>query len=133
MEEKIIVVCALIEKDNKILIARRSEGDSSVYGKWEFPGGKVEKGEDEFKAIEREIKEEFNIDVKATNYITNTVCVYPNKIVDLRLYKCKYISGDIFLTAHFQYKFISLSNLLYYDLCPADMSLANYLVNNYKL
>ena len=62
-----------------------------------------------------------------------TVCVYPNKIVDLRLYKCKYISGDIFLTAHFQYKFISLSNLLDYDLCPADMSLANYLVNNYKL
>ena len=51
------VVAALIEKEDKILIARRSTGDENVFGKWEFPGGKVEPDEDDFSAIEREIKE----------------------------------------------------------------------------
>lgn len=36
------VVAALIIKENKVLIAKRSTGDLNVYGKWEFPGGKVE-------------------------------------------------------------------------------------------
>ena len=37
------VVAALIENDNKFLLARRSTGDINVFGKWEFPGGKVER------------------------------------------------------------------------------------------
>lgn len=52
------VVAALIEKDNKVLIAKRSTGDPNVYDKWEFPGGKVELNEYEFLTIEREIFEE---------------------------------------------------------------------------
>ena len=52
------VVAALIEKDNKVLIAKRSTGDPNVYGKWEFPGGKMEEGETEEQAIIREIREE---------------------------------------------------------------------------
>lgn len=41
----ITVVAALIEKNGKYLIAKRSTGDSNVLGKWEFPGGKVEPNE----------------------------------------------------------------------------------------
>ena len=48
----ITVVAALIKKDNKILLAKRSTGDPNVFGKWEFPGGKVENNENEFEAIE---------------------------------------------------------------------------------
>ena len=59
------VVAALIEKENKILIAKRSTGDPNVLGKWEFPGGKVEPNEDEMHAIEREILEEFELEIKA--------------------------------------------------------------------
>ena len=44
------VVAALIEKDDKVFIARRSTGDPNVLGKWEFPGGKVEPDEDELFA-----------------------------------------------------------------------------------
>ena len=61
----IIVVAALIEKNNKYLIAKRSTGDPNVLGKWEFPGGKVNPNEDEKHAIEREIKEEFELEIKA--------------------------------------------------------------------
>ena len=49
------VVAALIMRDDKVLIARRSTGDENVIDKWEFPGGKVEQGADEAHAIEREI------------------------------------------------------------------------------
>lgn len=121
------VVAALIEKDNKYLIAKRSTGDPNVLGKWEFPGGKVETNEDEMKAIEREIYEEFELTVEAVNFIVNNVCEYPNKIVDLRLYKCKYIKGDFRLHDHSEYRWVETRELLNYDLAPADIPLAEYL------
>ena len=51
----IVVVAALIKKDDKILIAKRATGDENVLGKWELPGGKVEINESEAHSIEREI------------------------------------------------------------------------------
>ena len=122
----IVVVAALIIKNNKVLIARRSTGDPNVIGKWEFPGGKVEKNENEYDAIEREIKEEFELNIKAKKYLTNSICNYPNKIVDLRLYSCEYISGKFNLHDHSEYKWVSPKALLDYDLAPADITLAEF-------
>ncbi|HHX68431.1 MAG TPA: NUDIX domain-containing protein, partial [Gallicola sp.] len=51
----IVVVAALIEKDECVLIARRSTGDDNLKGKWEFPGGKVNKDETKQSALKREI------------------------------------------------------------------------------
>jgi len=130
MSKIIKVVAALIEKDSEVLIARRSTGDTLLLGKWEFPGGKVEDGEEEPKAIEREIKEEFELDVTAKKFLINNVCEYPNKVVDLRLYLCSYISGTFNLHDHFEYKFIKKEDLLKYDLCPADIPLAKYVMEN---
>ena len=120
------VVAALIEDDNKVLLARRSTGDINVLGKWEFPGGKVEQDENELEAIEREIKEEFELTIKATEFITNNVCEYPTKVVDLRLYKCDYVSGEFNLHDHSEYKWVDKEELLEYDLAPADIPLAEY-------
>lgn len=120
------VVAALIEKDNKVLIAKRLTGDPNVFGKWEFPGGKVEQGENEFKAIEREIKEEFELEIRAKEFLVNNICEYPNKVVDLRLYSCDYISGEFNLHDHSEYKWVAKTNLLEYDLAPADIPLAEY-------
>ena len=120
------VVAALIEKDNKALIAKRSTGDPNVIGKWEFPGGKVELGEDEFKAIEREIKEEFELDIKAKKFLNNNICEYPTKTVDLRLYSCDYVDGKFNLHDHSEYKWVTKDDLLDYDLAPADIPLAEY-------
>lgn len=120
------VVAALIENYNKVLLARRSTGDINVLGKWEFPGGKVEQDENEFDAIEREIKEEFELTIKAKEFITNNVCEYPTKVVDLRLYKCDYVSGEFNLHDHSEYKWVDKEELLEYDLAPADIPLAEY-------
>ncbi len=120
------VVAALIKKDNKILIAKRATGDEEVMGKWEFPGGKVEAGETEEKAIEREINEEFEVTVKTKQFLANNICKYPNKIVDLRLYECEYIKGEFKMHSHLEFKWIDSKDLLKYDLAPADKQLAQY-------
>lgn len=122
------VVAALIEKDNKVLIARRSTGDPNVLGKWEFPGGKVEQNEDELYAIEREIREEFELEIKAKKFLINNVCEYPCKTVDLRLYSCDYVTGEFKLHDHSEIAWVSKEALLKYDLAPADIPLAKYLV-----
>lgn len=126
----IVVVAALIKKDGKFLIAKRSTGDRNMLGKWEFPGGKVDKEENEEHAIEREIKEEFELDIKARKFLINNVCKYPFKTIDLRLYECEYIKGDFKLHAHSEYRFISKDEILNYDLCPADVPLAKYIKEN---
>ena len=122
----IFVVAALIKKDDKILIAKRTTGDEQLIGKWEFPGGKIEPGETELQAIEREIYEEFEIKIKDKKFIINNLCEYPNKTVDLRLYECDYITGDLKLHEHSEYKWVNKSEFLNYDLATADIPLAQH-------
>lgn len=124
----ITVVAALIEKNGKFLIARRSTGGEESLGKWEFPGGKVEPNEDEKSAIEREIYEEFELKVKAIKFLDNNICEYPTRTIDLRLYECKYVSGEFKLHDHYEYKYVDKSELLSYELCPADIPLAKYVM-----
>ena len=122
----ITVVAALIKKDNKYLIARRSTGSKDVLGKWEFPGGKVEKDETEEKALEREIKEEFEMDIKVLKFLVNSICEYPDKRIDLRLYECDYKDGNFLLHDHSEYRFVDKKEIIEFDLCPADIPLAKY-------
>lgn len=129
----ITVVAALIKKDGKILIAKRATGDENTLGKWEFPGGKVEQNESEECAIEREIKEEFEMNIKAKRFIINNVCEYPSRTIDLRLYECEYVSGEFKLHDHFDSAWVELDELLEYDLAKADIPLAEFLISKQKI
>ncbi len=121
----LIVVAALIKKEDKILLARRSTGDVSVLGKWEFPGGKLNSGETEEQAIEREIFEEFELKVKATKFLTHTIYTDLLKTIDLKLYECQYLDGQICLHDHYEYQWVTKKDLLQFDLAPADLFLVN--------
>ena len=124
----ITVVAALLHKDNKVLIAKRKS--NSNFGKWEFPGGKVELDETEKQAIEREILEEFELFIKANKFIVNNIHEYPEKVIDLRLYECEYLKGDFKLHDHSEYKWVNIKDLLEYDLAEADIPLVLYLQKN---
>ncbi len=72
MSEKpllLVVACALVDADRRVLIAQRPEG-KSMGGLWEFPGGKVESGETPEDALLRELEEELGISTK-------TACLAP--------------------------------------------------------
>ena len=124
MNERITTAGVAI-RSNMVLVAHRTEG-GALSGKWEFPGGKVESGENEYQAIEREIKEEFELNIHAKSFLTNNVFQYPTKTVDLRLYSCEYVSGNFKLHDHSEYKYIDKSELLNYELAPADIPLARF-------
>ena len=59
----LVVACALVDVDHRVLIAQRPEG-KSMAGLWEFPGGKIENGESPEDALTRELMEELSIETK---------------------------------------------------------------------
>ncbi len=124
------VVCALIMKDGKCLIARRSK-DDHLKGRWEFPGGRRVGLEDEKKTLQRAFDEVLKINVDIKDYLTHSICEYPGHIVDLKLYECNYISGDFNLTIHSEYKWVNIEELLDYDLADADVVLSKFLIKKY--
>lgn len=63
MKFVLVVACALIDADGRVLLARRPEG-KTLAGLWEFPGGKIETGERPEEALIRELREELGIEVK---------------------------------------------------------------------
>jgi 8-oxo-dGTP diphosphatase len=72
------VVAAVIERDGRILIGQRRQGDSHG-GKWEFPGGKLETREDPRGALARELREELGIESEIGSELTRYEYAYPGK------------------------------------------------------
>lgn len=100
MSKKIInVVAAAIEKDGKFFCAQRPEG-KSLGGFWEFPGGKLEKGESPEQALIREIKEELNSEIQIISYINEASYDYDFGTVVMKTYHAKLISGNLELLEH---------------------------------
>ena len=60
----LVVACALVDQDGRVLITQRPEG-KPLAGLWEFPGGKVEAGETPEETLIRELHEELGIETKA--------------------------------------------------------------------
>lgn len=114
------VVCAIIIYNNKILITQRSE-TMKLPLKWEFPGGKIEEGENETQALTREIREELNIEILPQKQISSHIHDYGSFKINLIAYISKYISGEIKLLEHKNYMYVDLDELKNYDLAEADL------------
>ena len=86
------VVCAIIEKESKILIAK-NKPERPLGGLWEFPRGKVKSGEINYEAIQREIKEELNIKIKPILELGSLTFKFQVMEIELIAIQCEYISG----------------------------------------
>jgi 8-oxo-dGTP diphosphatase len=116
----ITVLCAIIRINNKILVAQRSE-KMKLPLKWEFPGGKLEENEKEIDCIKREIKEEINIEIEILRRLSSSEYDYGTLKIKLIPYLANYISGDIQLSDHNDYKLLDKSELLNLDWAEADI------------
>jgi 8-oxo-dGTP diphosphatase len=114
------VVCAITEQDGKVLITQRSSQMAQPL-LWEFPGGKIDAGESETDALVREIKEELNLLILPQQRLTPVTHTYSSKSIELIPYTCKLLSGEIILTEHMAYSWVSIDELLHYTWCPADV------------
>ena len=126
------VTAAIIESENKILIAQRKAKDNLFGGLWEFPGGKIEDGETPKECMARELKEELEIEVEVGTLITSTKHRYPNGIFELLVYKVEHISGNFILNDHDEVKWITIDEISKFDFPPANTPIINYLKNSYE-
>ena len=123
------VTCAIIEKDGKILIARRAQ-DQKLAGTWEFPGGKVEDGESPEECLKRELEEEFGIQAEVGEFITSNKHHYDHISIELLAFHVKYLSGEFTLTDHDTIEWVVPDELFNYDLAEADIPIAELISNN---
>ena len=114
------VTCAIIIKDNKILVTQRSE-KMKLPLKWEFPGGKIEKDETPENCLLRELREELNIEVRIVKKLTNNIHDYGSFEINLIPFIVTYISGEITLSEHAAYLFLDRSQLGNMDWAEADL------------
>jgi 8-oxo-dGTP diphosphatase len=114
------VTCAIIFFDKKILVTQRSE-KMKLPLKWEFPGGKLEENESEIDCIKREIKEEINIEIEILEKLSNSIYDYGTFKINLIPFISNYVSGEIILSEHKDYKLLDKSELLNLDWAEADL------------
>ncbi|AGK99787.1 (deoxy)nucleoside triphosphate pyrophosphohydrolase [Desulfoscipio gibsoniae] len=87
------VTAAIIEKNGRVLIAQRPQGDKLDL-RWEFPGGKIEQGETPEQCFLREIKEELNLDIKITKHFMNSCYKYETGEIELICYLVETIEAN---------------------------------------
>jgi 8-oxo-dGTP diphosphatase len=117
----LVVACALVDVDRRVLIAQRPEG-KAMAGLWEFPGGKVEPGETPEAALIRELQEELGIETKEA-------CLAPLSFVShaydsfhlvMPLYVCRKWRGEPAPREHQALKWVRPTALRDYPMPPAD-------------
>lgn len=99
MNKEIDVVGAVIVAEGRVLCAQRG-GTGSLAGKWEFPGGKIERGESPRQALEREISEELKCGIEVGAAITTTRHEYDFATISLTTFYCQLIAEEPELTEH---------------------------------
>lgn len=98
---KKVVTAAVVERDGKVLVARRRKG-LLAEGLWEFPGGKLEPGEDPRRGLERELAEELGVDSRAGAHLCTVPFSGPLKSFELVVFRTELLSDDFRLTDHDQ-------------------------------
>jgi len=117
------VSAAMILENGKLLVSQRKNG------LWEFPGGKIETGEDPRQTVERELKEELDLSVKAGPVFEVIHHHYPQRTVTMLLYLCRLTDGyePKLLDGPVDVKWVDLGEINSEEFLAADKPLMEYL------
>ena len=124
----LVAACALVDPDGRVLIAQRPEG-KSMAGLWEFPGGKIELGEQPEQSLIRELQEELGITVKPECLAPLTFAShsYPDFHLLMPLYVCRRWAGFVEAREKQRLKWVRPNELRNYAMPPADEPLISHL------
>lgn len=121
------VIASLIQKDSKVLIAQRAKKDS-LFGKWEFPGGKMEPGETEHECLKRELFEEFGIHANIGTYFCSSFFKHNQNDFEMRAYHVPSFTGNFTLHDHLEIRWVSIEELPLYDMPEPDKPIVEKLI-----
>ena len=130
MKLLLVVACALIDADNRVLVTQRPEG-KALAGLWEFPGGKLEPGERPEPALIRELAEELGITVQEACLAPLTFAshAYESFHLLMPLYICRKWQGTVTAREHQQLAWVRANKLRDYPMPPADIPLIAHLTD----
>ncbi|MBN1174876.1 MAG: (deoxy)nucleoside triphosphate pyrophosphohydrolase [Micromonosporaceae bacterium] len=115
----LVIVGAAIIDEGRVLACERSEPPETA-GRWEFPGGKVESGEDEATALARECFEELGVQVMVNHRVGDDIPLGNGRAL-LRVYSAKLLNGDRpKALEHAELRWLSIDELHSVDWLPAD-------------
>jgi len=120
------VAAAIAREGDRVLVTRRAPGQH-LAGFWEFPGGKLEKGETVQTCIVRELREELGVSCLARDVIAESVHEYAGGTINLIAIAVDLIETTFSLTVHDEAMFVTPSELLTMQLAPADIPIARQL------
>ena len=129
--KQIEVVAGIIFYEDKILCVQRAINKLPyISEKFEFPGGKIEEGETQKEALQRELLEELNISVDIKSFYFTVVHEYPDFELTMHSYICEIDTKDITLNEHISLQWLNLNELQNLDWAAADIPIVNKLVSN---
>jgi 8-oxo-dGTP diphosphatase len=113
------VTAAIMIDNGKVLIARRKP-TGRLANRWEFPGGKVETGETPQACLQRELAEEFEIEVTVEGFLGTTVHAYEFGIIELMAFRTRFGGGRFRLHEHSEIRWVRKDELPGFEFAPAD-------------
>ncbi len=124
MTSVLVVACALVDPDNRVLLAQRPAG-KSMAGLWEFPGGKVEPGETPEAALIRELAEELGVQVPIACLAPLTFAShgYDDFHLLMPLFICRKWTGIIQAREGQVLRWVQPADMMDYPMPPADVPL----------
>ena len=130
MKVILVVACALIDADGRILLAQRPAG-RSLAGLWEFPGGKLETGERPEQALIRELAEELGIKVAEACLAPLTFAshTYEDFHLLMPLYVCRRWEGSVIAREGQKLAWVRANKLREFKMPPADLPLIPHLID----
>ena len=120
------VTAAVIEKDGKVLLAKRPP-EGLLGGMWEFPGGKQESNETLPETLEREIKEELDATVQVGEHLGTYHHAYTHYKVTLHAFQCRLVSEKLNMIYHTDLAWESIDSLGSYPMGKLDRIIADQL------
>ena len=119
------VVAAIIREGDRVLATQRGYGEFE--GMWEFPGGKIETGEERVEALKREIGEELAVEIEVEELVCTVEYDYPNFHLTMHCYFCSIANGEVELLEHKSARWLRRDELNEVEWLPADVSVVNSL------
>jgi len=123
--KQIEVVAAIIQHGDKFLATQRGYGDFK--DGWEFPGGKIEPGEEPKEALKREIKEELAVAIEVQEFLCTVKYQYETFYLTMHCFICELVDLEITLLEHEAAKWLTVDTLDSVDWLPADVEVVEKL------